>query len=100
MSHLARVVGVGHIEQMRVTCLLDEVLFPLNEVTVSNSHSVVVVLERCGCDRNRLRCRGMSLFYHIPERQLLRLCAVPEDYSIVQSRRPPTLSPPSLVVLA
>jgi hypothetical protein len=39
-------------------------------------------------------CRGVSLFYHILERQLLRLCAVSEDYLIVQSRRPPTLSPP------
>ena len=37
---------------------------------------------------------GVSLFYHIPELQLLCLCAVPEDYLIVQSRRPPTLSPP------
>ena len=45
MSHLARVsvvifwcyVGVDHIEQMSVTCLLDDVevlFFSLNEVTV------------------------------------------------------------------
>ena len=44
-------------------------------------------------------CRGVSLFYHILERQLLRLCAVSEDYLIVQSRRPPTLSPPAQLVV-